>query len=156
MTAAILPQHDGLLPDFLLYISPKSEPRCFPEAKLDLNRRESLPSSPRRFATLNKSPSAALRQFSGPASPTPTGLLARVYGVKNIYTSLIRLYAAYHITNGQLYVLAILTFAGVLFLYVTELTIHKTVRVKEGVFSFINAGSGLVWMVLQREWYRNL
>lgn len=76
-----------------------------------------------------------------------------MYGVKNIYTGTIRLYAAYAITNGALYDLAAATFAGVLFLYGTELLVYKTVRMREGSFAFFTAGTGLVWMLSQRGWY---
>lgn len=98
-------------------------------------------------------PSAALKQFSGPQHPPPTPLLAHVYGVKNVYTSLIRAYAAYHVNNQALYDLAIFTYVGVLFLFVTELLLWKTVRVREAVFPFINAGVGLLWTMTAREWY---
>ena len=98
-------------------------------------------------------PSAALKQFSGPRHPPPTQLLAHVYGVKNIYTSFIRAYAAYHIHNQAVYDLAIFTYAGVLFLFVTELVVWRTVRMREAVFPFINAGVGLTWTVATRGWY---
>ena len=92
-------------------------------------------------------------QFQGPKRPEPTSLLAHVYGVKNIYTSLIRAYAAYHITNTDVYTLAIFTFAGVLFLYVTELTVYRTVRPKEASIPLVTASLGLSWMLLQRDFY---
>jgi hypothetical protein len=98
-------------------------------------------------------PSAALVQFRGARRPPPTGLLARVYGVKNVYTAVIRAYAAYHVANGQVYELAMITFAGVLFLYITELAVYRTVGVKEFVFPMVTAGGGLVWMWSQRDWY---
>ena len=100
-------------------------------------------------------PSTALTQFSGPKRPPANGLLARVYGMKNVYSSLIRIYAAYHITNPELYTLATLTFVGVLFLYGTELVVYKTVRMKEATFPFVMAGTALVWMVTYRDWYLN-
>jgi hypothetical protein len=52
------------------------------------------------------SPAASLGQFSGPAAPPRNGLLARVYGVKNIYTSLIRFYAT--VSNSRRHFLPIL------------------------------------------------
>lgn len=99
------------------------------------------------------SPKASLGQFSGPAAPPPNGLLARVYGVKNIYTSLIRLYAAYNISNPQVYDLAIFTICGVLFLYGGEVFVYKTSRMKEMWFTFLLSCPGLVWMITQRAWY---
>ncbi|ETS88074.1 hypothetical protein PFICI_01902 [Pestalotiopsis fici W106-1] len=136
MASAYLPQHDGLLPYFLIYAGASAiihSAVCYAQ-----------------------SPRTSLRAFSGPASPVKTpeqGLLARVYGVKNIYTGMIRLSAAYALTNAALYDLAAATFAGVLFLYGTELLVYRTVRMKEGSFAFVTAGTGLVWMLLQRDWY---
>ncbi len=92
-------------------------------------------------------------QFRGPRRPAPTGLLARVYGTKNVYTAAVRAYAAYNLANRQVYELAMITFAGVLFLYVTELVVYRTVRVKEFAFPMVTAGSGLVWMWSQKAWY---
>jgi hypothetical protein len=66
--------------------------------------------------------------------------------MKNVYTALIRGFAAYHITNPQVYDLATCTFVGVLFLYGSELVIYRTVRMREAIFPFINAGGGLLWM----------
>jgi hypothetical protein len=112
--------------------------------------------NPFRAVCYVKGPRTSMRAFSGPASPpkTPdTGLLARVYGVKNIYTGMIRVSAAYALTNAALYDLAAATFAGVLFLYGTELLVYKTVRMKEGSFAFVTAGTGLFWMLSQRDWY---
>jgi hypothetical protein len=98
-------------------------------------------------------PTKSLIQFRGPEKPPPIGLLARIYGVKNIYASLIRAYAAYHITNPQVYDLAMCTFVGVLFLYATETFVYRTVEPKGAIFPFVTAGGGLAWMWAQRGWY---
>ncbi|KAI9043951.1 Erg28 family protein [Aspergillus affinis] len=98
-------------------------------------------------------PTASLKQFSGPLAPPKTRLLAHVYGIKNVYSCLIRLYAAYQITNGALYDLALVTFLGVLVLFGSELLVWRTVRIQEGVFPFITAGVGVVWMVSGRGDY---
>ena len=76
-----------------------------------------------------------------------------MYGTKNVYTGLIRLYAAYHIANPELYTLAMLTFAGVLFLYGTEHLIWRTVGTKEASIPYITVTIALVWMQTQKEWY---
>lgn len=94
-----------------------------------------------------------MKPFSGPEAPPPTKLLAHVYGIKNIYTGLIRAYAAYHIRNPELYSLAMWTFVGVLFLYGGELLVWKTVRLREAIIPFVTAGLGLFWMLQAREWY---
>ncbi|KFX97053.1 hypothetical protein V495_03457 [Pseudogymnoascus sp. VKM F-4514 (FW-929)] len=132
MFDAYVPQNDGLLPYYLLY--------CGISALA-------------HSAVTYLNPIASLRQFSGPSAPAPNPLTAHVYGVKNVYTGLIRLYAAYHIGNPQLYTLAQWTFVGVLVLYVGELAIWKTVRMKEGAIPLVTAGLGILWMTIQRDWY---
>ncbi|KAI1261527.1 ergosterol biosynthesis protein-like protein Erg28 [Xylariaceae sp. FL1019] len=130
---AWLPQHEGYLPYFLL-----------------------MPATMAAIHTVVcyiAPPTASTKQFSGPAAPPPTGLLARTYGVKNFYTSAIRFYAAYHIANPQVYDLATLTFAGVLFLYTGEVFVYKTSRMREMWSSFLLAGTGFFWMMAQRDWY---
>lgn len=101
-------------------------------------------------------PSASQRQFSGERAPARHALTAHVYGIKNFYTAMIRLYAAYNIHDPQLYNLAILTWVGVLFLFSTELFIWQTVRAKEGWIPIATSVVGLYWMMTQKEWYCSL
>jgi hypothetical protein len=98
-------------------------------------------------------PTTALASFRGPSAPPPQGLLARVYAVKNVYTAMIRLYAAYDPTNTAIYDLTILTFIGVLGLYGSERFVFRTVAHRESMFPFVTAGTGLIWMVMQRGHY---
>ncbi|KAF7329734.1 Retrotransposon-like family member [Mycena kentingensis (nom. inval.)] len=134
--APFLPQTPGMLPYFLIYAG--------------------LSGIIHSAVCFLKNPEISMTVFSGPARPPPTALQARIYGLKNIYTGLIRLSAAYAITNGALYDLAMVTFAGVLALYVPEFLVFKTVALREAMFPFVTAGSGLLWMWLQRDWYRGL
>lgn len=76
-----------------------------------------------------------------------------MYATKNLYTGLIRLYAAYDLTNGAVYDLCIATFVGVLALYGSERFVYGTVAARESMFPFVTAGTGLVWMLAQRGWY---
>ncbi|KAI3393245.1 hypothetical protein diail_4534 [Diaporthe ilicicola] len=132
--ASYLPQHDGYLSYYLLYSSTAAIIHS--------------------LVCYLKPPTTSLRAFSGPqAVPQRSGLLARVYAVKNAYTALIRAYAAYHLANGPVYDLAMCTYVGVLFLYATELGGYGTVRLREALFPFVTAGGGLLWMGLQRGWY---
>lgn len=91
--------------------------------------------------------------FRGAKAPPTNTLLAHVYAVKNVYSSLIRLYAAFHVANGELYDLAMITFAGVLGLYGTEHLVYGTVRLREAAIPYVTSVVGLVWMGLQRDWY---
>ncbi|KAA8651372.1 hypothetical protein EYZ11_008326 [Aspergillus tanneri] len=99
------------------------------------------------------SPILCLKQFSGPRAPPKTTLLAHVYGVKNVYIALIRFYAAYNIHNRPLYDLGIASFAGILFLYLGECFVWRTIRFREAVMAFVPVGLAFVWMVGQRGWY---
>lgn len=160
--SAYLPQHSGLLPYYLLFVG---RPLRYPALSESLSNLQFLrdtvliitQTSVAAFVHSGvcyvSEPSTSLKQFSGPQHPPPTRLLAHTYGVKNIYTGLIRAYAAYNITSRPLYDLATYTYVGVLFLFITELAIWKTVRMREAAFPFVNAGVGLVWLIAQRKWY---
>ncbi|RYP51942.1 hypothetical protein DL768_002818 [Monosporascus sp. mg162] len=102
--STLLPRQEGILPYFLIYTG--------------------LSAAIHTVVCYTSKPSTALRMFSGPEAPPAHPLLAHTYGVKNIYTSLIRFYGAYYITNPQVYDLTTCTFGGVLFLYVTEVTLN--------------------------------
>ncbi|KAF2849141.1 ergosterol biosynthesis protein-like protein Erg28 [Plenodomus tracheiphilus IPT5] len=130
---AFTSNHDGYLPYFLLFTA--------------------LLATIHSVICYVSAPSASLRQFSGQLAPPHTQLLAHVYGVKNIYTSLIRAYAAFNVNNRALYDLATLTYVLVLFLFISELAVWKTARLRESVFPFLNAGVGLTWMMATRGWY---
>ncbi|KAF2689533.1 ergosterol biosynthesis protein-like protein Erg28, partial [Lentithecium fluviatile CBS 122367] len=98
-------------------------------------------------------PIPALRHFSGPQQPPPTSLLEHVDAFKSICASAIRAHAAYDTTNQALYDLAILTFIGVAWVFVTELAVHETVGWKEAFIPYVNAGVGIIWLVNMRSWY---
>lgn len=46
-----------------------------------------------------------------------------------------------------------ISFASVLFLYVTEWLVYRTVNTREFVFPLLTAGVGLTWMWAQRDFY---
>ncbi|KAL1835392.1 hypothetical protein VTJ49DRAFT_6817 [Mycothermus thermophilus] len=98
-------------------------------------------------------PSSALRMFSGPQAPPPTTLAAHIYAVKNFYTCAMRLYAVYNLNNRPVYNLAMLSYAGVIWLYLTEYAVWKTAQGKDAAVALTTSGIGLAWMVLQRGWY---
>lgn len=154
---ARMAQPDGLLPYWLLLVSPPIQSSFdVPPRPVTHQLQTSLMAFIHSIACYILPASASLRQFSGPQRPPPTPLLAHVYSMKNIYTAAIRAYAAYDITNDGLYNLAILTYIGVLWLFVTELLVYRTARMKELVFPFVNAGVGVVWMVSMKGWYLDL
>ncbi|KAB5566361.1 hypothetical protein GE09DRAFT_1218625 [Coniochaeta sp. 2T2.1] len=140
---AFLPDSQGgLLPYFLLYTSLSAllhSAICY------------LRPAPTTMTMFTTGPSTS----TSSSSPPPTPLLAHTYAVKNFYTGLIRLYAAYHIADPKLYDLAIATYVGVVWLYGTETFKYKTVGFEKGgsLIPLVQAGGGVVWMVLQRGGY---
>ncbi|KAK1756698.1 heterokaryon incompatibility protein-domain-containing protein [Echria macrotheca] len=71
-------------------------------------------------------PASSMAGFRGPASPEPTLLQAHIYGVKNLYTTLMRGYAAYHIHDEVAYRLAMWSYVGVLLLYGSEVIVTES------------------------------
>lgn len=161
--AFFLSGEDGYLPYALFAVSVARDilgccfSLCIPVArvnrpqKTDLRQTSTMALIHTVFTYLTPLP--AQKQFSGPLAPPPAPLTAHIYGVKNVYSGLIRLYAAYHIHNRELYTLALVTFAGVLGLYGAELLIWRTVRLRETSTSFIISGTMFCWMLMQMPWY---
>lgn len=98
-------------------------------------------------------PAKAMALFRGPSAPPPTALLSHIYAFKNAYSCMIRLSAAYAVTNGALYDLAMITFLSVVVLIGLERFKYKTIARTESVPPFITCGVGFVWMAMQRSWY---
>lgn len=63
--------------------------------------------------------------------------------------------AAYHVASSDAYYLALASFAGVVWLYGTECFYYRTVGfdVRGAWIPLVQAGAGVVWMVVQRGWY---
>lgn len=96
----------------------------------------------------------ALVPFQGPNAPPAHPLLAHVYGTKNIYSGVIRLYAAYNLTSSpHLYDLALWSLIGVLWLYGMECGVYGTVKVREALWPLTFSTVGITWMVMQRDFY---
>jgi hypothetical protein len=98
-------------------------------------------------------PEHSLVEFSGDFRPEHSKLLAHMYGLKNLYASLIRFYAAYYIANPQVYDLATYTFAAVAFCFLTEWGLWQSVRSRELAIPLFTAVVGFVWMMRERDFY---
>lgn len=99
-------------------------------------------------------PRKSMVPFQGSNAPVPNALLAHLYGVKNFYTVLMRLYAAYNLHQSrETYHLAMWSYAGVFFLYSTETFVYQTVRPREAAIPFVYSLTGLIWMWTQRDFY---
>ncbi|KAH8890519.1 hypothetical protein GQ53DRAFT_824653 [Thozetella sp. PMI_491] len=161
--ASLFSQHEGFLPYFLLYVRPLprheiSSP-VVPAPEPARTVLELMPKQTSASALIQAAvcycavPHKALVFFGGSNAPPPHGLLARLYGLQNTYAALITLYAAYHITNSELYTLAALTYAGTLFLAITEVLFYKTVGIADAIHSLATRAAVLSWMWMYRDFY---
>lgn len=98
-------------------------------------------------------PAQTTAMYRGPNAPPPNTLLPHVYGLKNTYTTLIRVYAAYNIEDPRLYNLALCTFVGVLIHFSSEIWWYQNSRIQELGFSLGMCGVLVVWMIVYRGNY---
>jgi len=138
-----LPQHEGLLPKWLLLVSVIS-----------------VANSVQAYSTLK----FTRRVYSGTVNPKTndaypstspvTPLSARTFGTWTLITSIVRLYAAYNIDDPIVYQLGLWTYAIAWLHFVSEWFIFKTARWGAGLAGpvFVATGS-LLWMSLQWGFY---
>ncbi|KAL8900981.1 MAG: hypothetical protein Q9192_000804, partial [Flavoplaca navasiana] len=89
------------------------------------------------------------RVYSAPET-TVTPLHARTFGTYTALASIIRLYAAYNITDPMLYQLAIWTYIVALGHFYSEWLVFGTARWGKGLAGpVIISVSSLAWMVVQ-------
>ncbi|KAL8709325.1 MAG: hypothetical protein Q9220_005918 [cf. Caloplaca sp. 1 TL-2023] len=126
--ASYLPQNEGFLQYWLLLASVVS-----------------IGNSVQSYLTT----SYTRRVYSAPET-TVTPLHARTFGTYTALASIVRLYAAYYITNPVVYQMAMWTYAVALGHFYSEWLVFRTARWGEGLAGplFISVGS-LVWMGLQ-------
>ncbi|KAI4245951.1 MAG: hypothetical protein L6R40_002167 [Gallowayella cf. fulva] len=93
------------------------------------------------------------RIYSSPET-TVTPLHARTFGTYTAIVAIIRIYAAYNITDPVLYQLALWTYVVALGHFYSEWLIFRTARWGEGLAGpvVISVGS-LAWMIMQWEEY---
>jgi hypothetical protein len=130
--AAFLPPNQGLLPPWLLLISAVS-----------------LFNSAQNYTTT----SLTKRIYAEQPKQT-TSLSARTFGTWTALSSVIRLYAAYHITNPQVYQIALYSYMIAWAHFLSEWLIFRTAKLGAGLAGpLVVATTSIVWMVSQREFY---
>ncbi|KAG9241837.1 Erg28 like protein-domain-containing protein [Calycina marina] len=140
-----LPPHEGLLPKWLLFISIIS-----------------IGNSIQAYSTLqytsrvySENPSLTPHQ-STPLAPhsTATPLQGRTFGTWTLIQSLVRLYAAYNISNERFFELGFLTYAVAFCHFMAEWMVFRTAKWggPMAVPVFVSTGT-LVWMWLQWGFY---
>ena len=88
------------------------------------------------------------------SGPETTALSSRLFGTWTIVSAVVRLYAAYNISNPQVYQLAIWAYAIAWVHFMSEWMVFKTAAWGRGLAgpAFISTGS-LVWMFSQWGYY---
>ncbi|KIS70624.1 uncharacterized protein UMAG_01789 [Mycosarcoma maydis] len=119
---------DGLLPRWLLVVA----------ATAAINGASNIV-NPRASAKVYSSPNAQI-----------TPLSARLFGIWNFTSAVIRFYAAYNINDKIAYELCMWSFAIALAHFISETFIYKTAKLGPGIVSpLIVASSSLTAMYLQ-------
>ncbi|SZF01345.1 unnamed protein product [Blumeria hordei] len=138
------PCEDGLLPYWLLFISVVS-----------------IFNSIQAYCTLTYTARVYCGRSNFSAAPAAsispvTHLSARTFGTWTLIQSLVRFYAAYHITERAFYQLAFWTFAVAFGHFVSEWLIFRTTRWGTGLAGPVLVSTGtLIWMLLQWDFYIN-
>lgn len=147
-----LPQHEGLLPKWLLFVSIVSIGNSF-QAYLTLAYTS-------RIYSENPNPSTpstkSFNAYPHPLAPntTVTPLSARTFGTWTLIQSIVRLYCAYNISNPQIYQLAYLTYAVAWLHFMSEWFVFKTAKWGAPLAGpIIVANGSLIWMALQWGYY---
>lgn len=162
-----LPPGDGLLPRWLLFISVVSIGNSIQSYISLAGTREvyaGAPPLPTRDTT--SSNAADTKQTTPVATDIPqsttrkehaspvTALSARTFGTWTAITSIVRLYAAYHINDPAVYELGLWTFGIAFAHFVAEWLIFGTARWGKGLAGpiFVSTGTG-AWMLTQWSHY---
>ncbi|CAO2652901.1 Nn.00g023120.m01.CDS01 [Neocucurbitaria sp. VM-36] len=135
-----LPPAEGLLPKWLLLVAVIS-----------------IGNSIQAYSTLHFTARVYNPSPIDPPPQTPkhvTALSSRTFGTWTFLTSLVRLYAAYNITNGAFYQLAMWTYVIAWGHFVSEWFVFKTTRWGKPLAGpLIVANTSLIWMFLQWGYY---
>ncbi|KAF2774409.1 ergosterol 28 [Teratosphaeria nubilosa] len=128
-----LPPHPGLLPKWLLFISIVS-----------------LGNSIQCYTSLAGSKQVYANHSANPKKPQVTELSARTFGTWTAITAIVRLYAAYNITDPVVYQLGLWTFVVAWAHFASEWLVFGTARMGRGLAgpALVATGTG-VWMWVQ-------
>ncbi|KAF2188576.1 ergosterol biosynthesis protein-like protein [Zopfia rhizophila CBS 207.26] len=151
-----LPAFEGLLPKWLLLVSVISVANSI-QAYATLTYTQRVYNNVTAPSPPKSAPSRMLKQSSTSSPETPslvTPLSARTFGTWTFLSSIIRLYAAYHIDEPLIYQLALWTYGVAWAHFMSEWWVFGTTRWGKGLAGpvFVSSGS-LMWMWLQWGFY---
>ncbi|EKG10076.1 Erg28 [Macrophomina phaseolina MS6] len=141
---AILPQHEGLLPKWLFLVGVTAVGNILQAYRtLHFTSQVYLSPDPRV-----KPPPG----YTHPSETTP--LHSRTFGTWTLLQGIVRLYAAYHPDNAQVYQLAMLTNLVAMWHFGSEWFVFGTTSWGKGLAGpvFVSIGT-TVWMALQYGFY---
>lgn len=93
------------------------------------------------------------RVYSSPLRPV-TALSTRTFGTWTFLSAIIRLYAAYNLSDPLIYQLTLWTYAVAFFHFATEWLVFGTARWGAGLAGPVIVSTGsLAWMLSQWGWY---
>lgn len=147
--ASFLPQHDGLLPYWLLLvICPHALP-WDPVADIDQISVTSAGNTVQAFLTPKNT-----RQVYAKSGQELTALSSRIFGTYTFVSAVIRFYAAYNISTPQFYQLAIWTYLIAWCHFFSEWLVFGTAAWGKALAGpvFVSTMS-LVWMFSQWGYY---
>ncbi|CZS97813.1 hypothetical protein WAI453_008844 [Rhynchosporium graminicola] len=148
-----LPQHEGILPKWMLFLSVVALGNTI-QSYLTLSYTARLYAGPKLQTPILSSNSKSSPKTKAPSNSPATPLQSRTFGTWTLIQSLVRIYAAYNISNPQFYQLAYLTYVVAWWHFMSEWWIFGTARLGEGlVFPVVIASSTLVWMWMQWGFY---
>ncbi|PGH35918.1 hypothetical protein GX50_01243 [[Emmonsia] crescens] len=127
---SFLPQHEGILPKWLLFLSVVSL----------INTSQAILSPTYTALLYNKSPANAVQ--------------SRTFGIWTFITAVVRAYAAYNIDEPHLYDLAMWTFGAAFAHFMSEWLIFGSAKAKGRFVSPLCVSTvTLVWTAMQRGFY---
>ncbi|KAG4434396.1 hypothetical protein IFR05_010129 [Cadophora sp. M221] len=149
-----LPQHEGILPKWMFFISLVALGNSI-QSYLTISYTARLYAGPKPpTPILSKASTSSTFPSKTPSNSPATPLQSRTFGTWTLIQSLVRIYAAYNISDPQFYELAFLTYVVAWGHFMSEWWIFGTARWGEGlVFPVCVASGSLVWMWCQWGFY---
>ncbi|KUJ10520.1 ergosterol 28 [Mollisia scopiformis] len=138
-----LPQHPGLLPQWLLLVSIISVGNS-------IQAYSTLEFTSQVYAGWSSHPGQTPSSTTSPATP----LSSRTFGTWTLIQSIVRMYAAYNIDNPQIYQMAVLTYVVAWLHFMSEWWVFGTARWGRGLAGPVVVATGsLAWMWMQWGYY---
>ncbi|KAF7914698.1 uncharacterized protein EAF01_001104 [Botrytis porri] len=140
-----LPQHEGVLPQWLLFISVTSlfnTVQCYLTLHFNAQIYNAVPKS--------NTPLSPGTSQSYPLTTSATPLSSRTFGTWTLLTAVVRLQTAYYISNPQIYQLGYATFLVAWLHFMGEWWVFGTTKMGKGLAGPVAVSTGtLIWMSVQ-------